>query len=129
MSQSRMTIGFACNRWQDGSPRGKVSSVEVRFRPGVSLELDITGWPEPPFTYHAERRVLVFLGRHWPIRSYQTWVGNWCWDEVSVDPLVGLQMLRAMRADGRFGCTGGAVFLGNWFGMAPAQVENSNENG
>lgn len=74
-SDRRISVMFDCNRRQNGSFRGYCD--QVRMNDSVDFEIRT----------HVDIRdhAIRFGWRVFPITSRKRWVGNWCWDEVTMD--------------------------------------------
>lgn len=100
-----MTIGvmIACNHWRNGSFRGVVTNFQFdRGREHIYLESPYydaglrMGYASEPGSYR-NGGLLVF-GRRTVIKplGYWCWVGNWCWDQVTVSDHDGMRLLRLL---------------------------------
>lgn len=108
-------IDFCVNDENNGVFTGKV--CRIQFGIGCITTLD------PLYVGgHAFRDnggTITFCRRRWPYRASNTWVGNWCWDAYCFDWPVALRLLRAIKASGKWRCTGGPALTAGWFDERP----------
>lgn len=98
-----MLIMFACNHYDNGSDLGKADAFEF----GDLLHI-AGGWI-------VVRRIGVDklrIGRRvFPIISYGSWIGNWCWDGARVTLEVANRIAAHLQATGRFNAEHGEATI------------------
>lgn len=95
------------NDGANGCPTGHIEGVDFMGDGEVRLELRDGVWPpsrSPRFT-PLDQAVRISR-RTFPILGYRTWVGNWCWDAVSMRADIGADLLNYLRDLG-WQCEGG----------------------
>lgn len=105
-------ILLATNDHRNGQPTGTVGALEI---PDViSLEAP---HPEPPcviYPYRTPPHVEI-EGAPYAILGYASWVGNWCWDAVTVSDDDAVDILDRLRKTERWTITEGAhAVFGKW---------------
>lgn len=86
MSEDMVNVMLSVNG-EGGHPTGHVDAVHVDDGL-LELEGEFLYPSDNPtcsvFTHNGVQKVRV--GRRvWPIHGYNSWVGNWCWDEVTME--------------------------------------------
>lgn len=77
-----MLIHLCVNEPDNGNCTNKLDAIQF----GDLLKLESAFWPDPDVTFRRLERSRIRIGRRtFPVLSYATWVGNWCWDAVEVD--------------------------------------------
>jgi len=72
------------NDYRNGSFLGQCEAIHI-YSSGEGLLLELEDiYPSIRFYQQAPDRIRLSR-RVFPIRRYNTWVGNWCWDSVDVD--------------------------------------------
>lgn len=103
-------ILLATNDHRNGQPTGRVRALEI---PDViSLEA-----PTPPpvgYIRPVSMRLRI-AGWSYPVLAHASWVGNWCWDAVTVSDQDAVDILDRLRKTERWTCVEAerAVF-GKW---------------
>ena len=106
MTAPYVSIHLCCNRVEDGEPGAGLTKIEFH-PPGaagdacLSLETQFSGSDfglSPVCTCSYANGRLRLGRRTFPVRGYQTWAGNWCWDMAHVDPAVANAILRHVRS-------------------------------
>lgn len=102
-----------------GIQTGRIEAVHFRGIDDTYLELSAGIWPLSACPRFSRLDGFVRISRRkFPIIGYSTWVGNWCWDSVSVTFEVGADLLNYLKSLG-WHCEGGTIHLGNiWDGAA-----------
>lgn len=98
---------LSVNDGNNGLPTGHIDGVDVMGEEGDVLELRACVWPPsrcPRFT-RGDGWVRISR-RKFPILGYKEWVGNWCWDAVSMGAADGAELLNYLRELG-WHCEGG----------------------
>lgn len=93
---SDILVMLAVNNWRNGSHQGFIDQIE--FDDWLKLEGLRTA------CRHEKDGTLRIGRRHFPIRGYGTWVGNWCWDAARVTTEVAQEIAEYLRASGRWSC-------------------------
>lgn len=104
-------IDFCVNDPANGLPTGRVRGIT--FGGFAHAELDPENWNGYPFKDNGG--TVTFLGRRWPYLRGKGWVGNWCWDAYCFDRPTAMRLFRAIKASGKFHCTGEKAAIGDWF--------------
>lgn len=104
-----------CVNGDQGIPTGHIEGVDFMAENDVRLELRACIWPPsdcPKFTY-LEKAIRISR-RKFPILGYKIWVGNWCWDAVSMPAAAGADLLNYLKELG-WQCEGGiSPYLEMW---------------
>lgn len=102
-----------CVNDDNGNPIGKVSKIDVELgRDPLALELESKYYPNAGCACYAlDNRTLKISRRQFPIKSYQSWVGNIYWDAVTVDVETANALLNYARELNVFEAAGGWVDL------------------
>jgi len=102
-----------------GSPTGRITALHFVGIHETVLELDAGVWPPSVCPRFERLEGFVRISRRrFPVLGYHTWAGNWCWDAISVTPVVGAELLNYLKGLG-WHCEGGHVCLGDiWRGIA-----------
>lgn len=102
-----------CINDDNGNPTAKVCKVDVEIcRDPLALELESKYYPNAGCACYAlDNRTLKFSRRKFPIKSYQSWVGNIYWDAVTVDVETANALLNYARELNVFTVDGGWVDL------------------
>lgn len=89
-----MKIHLAHNQLENGLPSGGLRAIE--FGNHASFE---SIYLDAPICTCCVAHDKVRLGRKiFPIASYAPWVGNWCWDTITVTPEIASEILRHLRS-------------------------------
>jgi hypothetical protein len=87
-------IMLATNDHRNGEPTGHVRALQI-------LDVITLDAPEPPPTCRilTDRRppYVEIDGTLYPIQDYASWVGNWCWDAVTVSDDDAVTILDRLR--------------------------------
>lgn len=69
------------------------------------------------------------IGRRvFPIQGYTTWVGNWCWDAISVDYDTANAIAEHIRNSGKFSPEQGVIEVWDaWDNGLPIYLKAGNE--
>lgn len=111
MSAARFLL---CVNGDQGIPTGHVEKIDFMGESGeTALELDSCIWPpsDCPRFSRIENAVRISR-RKFPILGYRSWVGNWCWDCITVTPAVGADLLNYIKSLG-WHCIGGECRFGD----------------
>ncbi len=84
---------LCCNDPDNGEFEGRICGIEIG-----DLKLDSLCEPGPKLFYSfAEPAFIRIAGKKFPIEGHGSWVGNWCWDSVSMAPKDVLRLLNWPR--------------------------------
>lgn len=115
MKATHCRLSLACNNPRNGSFLGNAVSFEFEFFSGAKLiagcEIDskycdiglrVSFACDLQSNRDVRGKDVIVLGTNHaiPFRSYQTWVGNWCWDSMLIAPDDAVRLLRKMRRSG-----------------------------
>jgi hypothetical protein len=108
MGEKLFAVHIACNDPDNGSFIRKAQAINLSFSDSsCSIDLGMCGARDPSFDYSAgHMRLSRFKYR---IRTFDTWVGNWCWNAYFLDALNATRLVVNLMADKRWGCEGGLV--------------------
>lgn len=76
-----VSLMIQVNDYRNGMYVGRCGGVQI----SDFLHLDPRVLPEPRCTLNLKARTFSIHRQSVPILSHGMWVGNWCWDEISVD--------------------------------------------
>lgn len=106
-------LAMACNDHRNGNYKGVVDAINITDESGDGLHL--VG--ERPLSCGIEKstnsgtyRFLHIGHLRLRIHSYARWVGNWCWDEASMDDAELAKAVNYLRKRG-WCCEGGYIGL------------------
>lgn len=111
------TVMVCCNDYRNGNPTGRFESLEI-------FDCELTGLPMTfscEDRHHRERNsgtgdMTARFGRLTvPALSYKSWVGNWCWDAVSVRLIYAVRIWNHLVSTGNWHCEGGPCELFDLF--------------
>ena len=110
-------VMLCCNDPDNGIFDGHLSALEI----GPNMSFSSTQWKGPRLAYlggdgrtfgHARVRI---AGKVFPICGYRNWVGNWCWDCVTMRGETVIELLNWPRFSQFFDIDEGEERLFNWF--------------
>lgn len=90
-----VTIMIACNNPRNGTFQGYVEDVCLELPDGESVELN-GSYSRVRFLHENPPRMAISGVKFVPI-SHQEWVGNWCWDAVTVNSEDARRILNALK--------------------------------
>lgn len=121
-----LDVAFHCNVASTGRYAARCAGVEIRS-PGDGALIAEAGFyaglsHAPSFIVETGR--LHFLRRWYPYDGVQRHVGNWAWDRLGLAMADVIELLLALRADGRYllgSCCPQALCaeLGQWYATDP----------
>ena len=117
MTDATLLIMFCCNDPDNGSNTGRADA----FSFDNMIELD------GPFIIckKANDHLLQINRRSFPIMSYQTWIGNWCWDGARVTIPVANAIANYLLSLDKFRCGAGESSLYDaWQAKSHISFEN-----
>lgn len=106
-------LAMACNDYRNGNYKGVVDAINIADESGDGLHLVGDRPLSCSVTKSANSGMPRFLcigHLRLRIHSYSTWVGNWCWDEASMDNEELAKAVNYLRKRG-WQCEGGYVEL------------------
>lgn len=116
----RISAAFCCNDWRNGNFTGRVTNIELQVGNETGLELACEeSYPSrcPEFRFDGDGepsdKYIAISGKRFPASGYRTWVGNWCWDAVTMDAITAADLLNFLRSSGKWQAEGGIVRLGD----------------
>lgn len=99
---------LCCNSADNGLFESRLYGVELEGdKCGTALDFDSNrlGWgPQLTFT---DSHIRVFR-RSFPVLCRKSWVGNWCWEQVTLRLCVAAAFLTAIRKSQYFSLNGGS---------------------
>lgn len=96
MGRYSVSVMFACNNPDNGLFIGRFENLALSFGAnGDAQHLSING-PSRKLTFLNGNKLRV-CRRTLPIGRRREWVGNWCWDEVTLCPLGTARLLNALK--------------------------------
>ena len=86
-----LQLSLACNNYRNGAFDGLCRAIILGDCSVLKLE---SPWVDRFLKCAIEgRRFRLGKGHWWPHRGHATWVGNWCWDAVTVTHTVAAEVL------------------------------------
>lgn len=97
-----MTFLLSVNGEQ-GMPTGHIEAVNLEGPDGTIADLVPGIWPPsdcPRFSRlkRGNKEAVRVSRRVFEITGYSTWVGNWCWDQITVTLPVGRELIHYLRS-------------------------------
>lgn len=90
-------IMLAVNHHENGVFDGKLRAIHIMDSEGCDFSLDCVD-REPLCEYYEKTNEVKISRRKFPYKSLMPWVGNWYWDQISVDEKVGLEILKYLKS-------------------------------
>ncbi|HEY0684689.1 MAG TPA: hypothetical protein VGD45_20300 [Steroidobacter sp.] len=121
-------VSIACNNHRNGHFAGRFDAVtyghdmEIRHEDERGMSIGYAGSGR----LRISRRIFRY-------QREQEWSGNWCWNAFWMRPTEARQLLRYLKASGRWHCEAGPSRLFHWFNgtahreMSP-QIESRYPN-
>lgn len=87
------------------------NGIETGYVRAIDFDDLLSVWAyDPVMTCRCVGNDKLRLGRRvFPIQGYTTWVGNWCWDAVSVDIETANAIAEHIRKSGKFSPEQGVI--------------------
>lgn len=86
-------IMICVNSPRNGTYTGRCAGIEICD----FIDLDPRVLPEPPCVLRPEKFSIHRC--HIPLIGHQSWVGNWCWDCIRVDPEDAALLISAVLSE------------------------------
>lgn len=105
-----VSIDVSCNDPDNGNFVGKFTMLQVRCG---DIDLEFEGpWPQSRGMSFSVNNGKAQIGRiKVPILGYGNWVGNWCWDSISVKWPDALRIIEHLGKRTEWHCAGGVCEL------------------
>lgn len=117
---------FAVNNPEDGVDTGRARAFNFNYRgdPEIALELESTYWDGAIVCRMIGKDRLRIGRRVFPVLGHSTWVGNWCWDGVTVENHVAQAIAEHLRSTGKWSpCAGYEELWDAWESGVPIVFE------
>jgi hypothetical protein len=76
-------VDFACNNPDNGNPVGKFHMMQVRAG-DIDMEFEGPCYQSDGIRFNSDRGTTRVGRIKVNALSYKSWVGNWCWDSITV---------------------------------------------
>src|SRR5688572_27825052 len=103
MNDQTILLMFCCNNPDNGVNIGMADAFQ--FDDLIELEGTFV------ICRHVNDSMLKISHRQFPILSYSTWIGNWCWDGARVTIPVANAIANYLRSLNKFNCIQGEASL------------------
>lgn len=125
-------VGLCCNSHRNGVFIGKLRAVNIEIG---DHELSIATFGGSPFIEFVGETLIKIVGGKkstaanrsfsYSPSSHVHWVGNWCWDEVTMERAEAMKMLRWLARRGWYTAESGTTGFFNWWDR---QAEKGGDN-
>lgn len=113
-------IMFAVNELDYGQNTGKADAFEFDGFDTLKIE------GLPVCCKRIGNDMIRISRRKFPIISYRSWIGNWCWDGARVTIETANQIANYLRSTGKFECVEGEESIYTaWNNGIPIDLTNS----
>lgn len=113
-------VHIACNDYRNGNFCGRLEAVQYNELELVCAAGSVAISFLPQQRVRISRRVFEYVGR-------KAWVGNWCWDAISMPKKEAHRLIGYLREAGRWQCEGGPVRLCDWYDRPSVLTQGAND--
>lgn len=113
-----LIVHLCCNNPDNGFFDGRLLKVEYE-----GLELIHDDWLRGcSINFLGNGRAVRISRRVFHYRDMREWVGNWCWNAISMDKKEAHRLILYLRDSGQWTCEGGPTRIYDWFNKSAKEA-------
>jgi hypothetical protein len=99
LGNTPIRVQLCCNSHRNGMFRGRLSDIVFGDCELISLYL-----PNVRIRYLDDGKRIAIAGKKWRVFGHREWVGNWCWNMVTMRLADAVSLLNHLRSVKGAGC-------------------------